>query len=63
MCIFKEEETACRILQETVEARAERRKRFAWFCGIWTDEDYREFIEVTKDLGYPDNRSGVPGSP
>jgi hypothetical protein len=30
--------------------QAERRKKFARFCGVWTEEDALEFDEAVKDF-------------
>jgi hypothetical protein len=30
--------------------QAEKRKKFAWFCGVWTEEDALEFDHAVKDF-------------
>jgi hypothetical protein len=45
-------ETVKRILHDTLlnNQREEKRKKFARFCGIWTEEDALEFDQAVKDF-------------
>lgn len=52
----KKESTQKESRELSEAAIEERRKAFAQFCGIWTDEEYAEFEEATKDLRTVDPR-------
>ena len=47
-------ELARQIFESAVKTQEDKRKRFAQFCGMWTEQEAVEFDEATKDLATVD---------